>query len=425
LKKIYIDITQLYAWQGKLTGIQRVMDEISRRFIGDSRFESAFIIWDKNTASFYEVDFEKSILEREIIQKTGNEEAAKAMQSRPTLKAKTRGAMKRVYYRAPLSRTMYNFYSSLNGRMIKRIAPGKTVKIEPGSLLFMPHGGVWESDTYIANILDLKKNSQVKLVTILYDLTPVLAPQFAVAAVTEAFENYMSQVLPRSDLVLAISNNTAKDARHWLESTGKKEKVKIEVFRLGDEIGNDHPAPIKVPKNYILCVGTIEARKNHTALYYAYKLAAAEGKTLPPIVVAGRQGWMAGDIYQIISNDLDTKDSFTFLHNTSDDELSWLYKNALFSVYPSFYEGWGLPIAESLLRGTFCLASNTSSMPEIAGDLIDYFSPYSPEQLMKKIEAYHSKPAELKAKKTQIEKNYKATTWDTAYKQVIGHIQEL
>jgi glycosyltransferase involved in cell wall biosynthesis len=127
---------------------------------------------------------------------------------------------------------------------------------------------------------------------------------------------------------------------------------------------------------------------------------------------------MAGDIYQLMTNDPDTKNKFRFLHNASDDQLSWLYKNALFSIYPSFYEGWGLPIAESLLRGTPCLASETSSMPEIAGELVDYFSPYSPEQIKNKIEAYIDDPEMLKARRKQIKEDYKATTWDTTYKQV-------
>jgi glycosyltransferase involved in cell wall biosynthesis len=417
LKKIYIDITQLYEWKGKVTGIQRVMDEISKRFIGDERFSPIFIAWNKNTASFYEVDFESFLVEREIIE--ANEKLGhKKLSKRAHYAARSKRTLKRVYHHVPLSRTMYNTYSTLNSKMIKTFSPNKIVDIEEGSTLFMPHGGVWESDTYITQILELKKKKNVKLIAILFDLCPVLSPQFVVEAVTEAYENYMKKILPKADLVLSISENTAKDAHTWLKQLGEEDTNNIEVFRLGDEIGVENPKPVKVPKNYILCVGTVEARKNHTGLYYAYKLAAQQGKELPTLIIAGRKGWMAGDIYQLMTNDPDTKNKFKFLHNASDDELSWLYKNALFSVYPSFYEGWGLPIAESLLRGTPCLASETSSMPEIGGELVDYFSPYSTEQIMDKIESYATKPEMLKARREQIEKGYKATTWDTAYAQV-------
>ena len=59
----------------------------------------------------------------------------------------------------------------------------------------------------------------------------------------------------------------------------------------------------------------------------------------------------------------------------TDREMCWLYENCLFTLYPSHYEGWGLPVAESLARGKLCIASNSSSLPEIGGDLVDYHDP--------------------------------------------------
>ena len=70
------------------------------------------------------------------------------------------------------------------------------------------------------------------------------------------------------------------------------------------------------------------------------------------------------------------------MHNCSDEELAWMYKNCAFSIYPSFYEGWGLPIAESAFYGAPCLASSTSSMPEVAGSAVDYFNPASTDSCM-------------------------------------------
>jgi glycosyltransferase involved in cell wall biosynthesis len=417
LKKIYVDITQLYAWQGKLTGIQRVMDEISKRFLDDKRFSPIFIVWNKNKASFFEVDFKNFLLEREKLQ-TSSTLIAKKNQTRARRIARAKRLLRRVYHKVPLSRTTYNLYTSLNSKVIELTSPHKIITLDDNSMLFMPHGGVWESDTYITKILELKKDKKIKLITVLYDLCPVLSPQFVVEAVSAAYENYMKQVLPKSDLVLAISENTARDARHWLQSIGQEIPPNIKVFRLGDEAGSNDQKAVKVPQKYILCVGTIEARKNHAGLYYAYKLAAEKGEDLPPIVLVGRLGWMAGDVYQLITTDPSTKNKFKFLHNTSDNELAWLYEHALFSIYPSFYEGWGLPIAESLLRGTPCLASETTSMPEIAGKLVEYFSPYSPEQIKTKIELYANNPKELRAKRDQIKKEYKTTSWDATYRQV-------
>lgn len=424
MKKIYIDITQLYNWQGKVTGIQRVMDEISRRFITDNDFSPIFVVWQKNTASFYEVDFQDTPQEKERAQVSMPTDAKTAATVSHPGRAKK--VLSKIYYRVPLSRKAYNLYSSMNNKMAKIATPGKVVTIDDKSILFMPHGGVWESETYIAAILDLKKSHKVKLVPILYDLVPVLTPQFAVEAISVVFGNYMRQVLPESDLVLSISKNTADDAQKWLKTIGQSTIDNIQVFRLGDEVGEQHPQKVEdLPEEFILCVCTLEVRKNHAALYYAYKLALQEGKKVPPIVIVGRVGWMAGDIYNLIKTDPQTKDLFIFLHNASDDHLAWLYQHALFTVYPSFYEGWGLPIAESLLRGTPCLASETSSMKEIGGTLVDYFSPYSSDQIKNKIVAYYSDPKALAQRRKKIQKEYKTTSWDMSYDVVAKAIKKL
>ena len=423
MKKVYIDVTQLYEWQGKVTGIQRVMYEVSRRFADDKRFDPIFIIWDGSVSLFYQIDFDKIIQDREKAQHITGSGSLKSENKKALSADAAKRFSKKAYHVLPLSRTGRKLYLASKSKFISQIARGNTINIESDSILFMPHGGVWGSQTYVREIMNLRASKGVKLVTILYDLCPVLSPQFVVEPVRIAYEKYMKKVLPKSHLILSISKNTAEDARQWLQAEGES-KANIEVFRLGDEVSIQSPKPVDISQPYILCVGTIEARKNHTGLYYAYKLAAAEGKQLPLVVVVGRKGWMAGDVYQLITTDPDTKNKFKFFHDISDDELAWLYENALFSVYPSFYEGWGLPIAESLLRGTPCLASETSSMKEIGGELVEYFSPYSPNQIKDRIEKFSTQPKLLKDKRTQIAKNYKATTWDTTYSQVAGFLNK-
>jgi len=236
----------------------------------------------------------------------------------------------------------------------------------------------------------------------------------------------MKEMLPKSDLVLSISQNTADDAKKWLASVDAALPAKSSVFRLGDEIGEGKSLKPKVtiPNDFLLCVGTIEARKNHTCLYYAYKLAAEKGIDLPSVVIVGRKGWQADDIYEVMTTDPDMKDKFIFLHNASDTELTWLYSSAAFSVYPSFYEGWGLPVAESLLSGVPAVASNSSSIPEIAGDLVKYFSPNSPEELLGQLQKMTNKKTQT-ASRQAIKNRYKATSWDQSYEEVLSSLTQL
>jgi glycosyltransferase involved in cell wall biosynthesis len=195
----------------------------------------------------------------------------------------------------------------------------------------------------------------------------------------------------------------------------------ISVFRLGDNIKvfNVKRPENKniIPNNYLLSVGTFEARKNRILMYYVYKLAKSRNIMLPKIVIVGRLGWRSDDIYNILKEDPDTKDNFIFMQNANDEELEWLYKNCLFTVYPSFYEGWGLPIAESVQRGKMVCASNTSSMPEIAGDLISYFNPYSTDECLNAITKLLNSD-KLKESNARLGR-YVPTEWDSTYNQFL------
>ncbi len=117
-----------------------------------------------------------------------------------------------------------------------------------------------------------------------------------------------------------------------------------------------------------------------------------------------------------MTTDPHTRDQFVILEDTTDEELTWLYQHCAFTVYPSFYEGWGLPIAESLAHGIPCLSSNTSSMPEIAADLMSFFDPASTDECLGAIQGLLD-PAGYELAVSRA-KQYKITTWNTTFDQV-------
>src|SRR6185369_16418160 len=173
--------------------------------------------------------------------------------------------------------------------------------------------------------------------------------------------------------------------------------------------------------DFILCVGTIEPRKNHTVLYYAYKLAKKRRITLPKLVIAGRRGWASDDIVRNLTEDPDVKNDFVLLLNTRDDELSWLYEHCLFTVFPSFYEGWGIPIGESVARGVPCLCSDGSSMVEIAEGHVAHFSPASSDECLAAVQRLLDPVALDEARERAA--RYTPFSWDASFAQLRAHLE--
>ena len=103
------------------------------------------------------------------------------------------------------------------------------------------------------------------------------------------------------------------------------------------------PVQAATKQPFILFVSTIERRKNHEVLYRAYHLLARQGtiESLPKLVFVGMPGWGVGDLLKEIELDPLTRGMIIQLHHVSDGELSYLYKKALFCVFPSLYEGVG------------------------------------------------------------------------------------
>ncbi|MDF1758430.1 MAG: glycosyltransferase family 1 protein [Legionellaceae bacterium] len=123
-----------------------------------------------------------------------------------------------------------------------------------------------------------------------------------------------------------------------------------------------------------LSVGTIEPRKNQLLLAKAYaKYLSLNGKPMP-LVFAGGNGWLMQD-FQNQLRKLGIEDKVILTGYVSDKELIWLYKSCYASLYPSLFEGFGLPVLEGMQFGAATLTSNTSSIPEVAGEAAKLLTP--------------------------------------------------
>jgi glycosyltransferase involved in cell wall biosynthesis len=156
---------------------------------------------------------------------------------------------------------------------------------------------------------------------------------------------------------------------------------KISVIYNG--INSSNHIPLKkqdIPENYILFVGTLEPRKNLKRLIEAYARLSYDLKYKYPLLIAGGRGWGDMALSDLIQN-LNLKDHIHLLGYVDDETLESLYAHCSFLAYPSLYEGFGLPIIEAAKYGKRVLTSNTSSMPEVAGDYGVYVDPLSVDSI--------------------------------------------
>ena len=172
----------------------------------------------------------------------------------------------------------------------------------------------------------------------------------------------------------------------------------------------------------MLFVSTIEIRKNHRLLVRVWRrlLERHGADVIPVLVFAGQIGWSVDGLLAELaaSGYLDGK--IELMLNLPDTELCRAYRSCLFTIFPSFCEGWGLPIAESLAQGKLCVASNRTSIPEVGGDFVDYFDPSDDDDALAKIERLLLDPGYLAAREARLRAEYRPPTWADCVRSLIG-----
>jgi glycosyltransferase involved in cell wall biosynthesis len=222
-------------------------------------------------------------------------------------------------------------------------------------------------------ILIVPPKKRAPLVVTVFDLTFVSFPQHHLRSTRVLLGSGLRRAVQTADLFLAISENTKRDL---VRLTGvAPERVCVTplaadpLFRPSCDTGV--PARLGIDRPYALYVGTLEPRKNVTALLQAF--AQLEDKeTL--LVLAGAKGWMYEQIFSLVTQ-LGLESRVKMLGYVENDDLPALYTEAQVFVYPSLFEGFGLPVLEAMQCGTPVITTNVSSLPEVAGEAAILVSP--------------------------------------------------
>ena len=277
-------------------------------------------------------------------------------------------------------------------------------------------GAGWGFPDYMKHIAGAKKRYGIRFAVLIYDLIPIENESFVEAQHVAQFKSWLEQALPVADIVLTISRHSRAALLKWAAGRGWT-LPEVAVMQLGTGLSERampaEPAALKLPARYVLFVSTIEIRKNHRLLVQVWqRLLARHGADVVPVLIfAGQIGWMVDELLAELEAADYLGGKIIVVPGLSEAELRQAYRSCLFTVFPSFAEGWGLPVAESLVQGKFCVASNRTSIPEVGGDLIDYFDPADADDALAKIERLLFEPGYLEAREARLKAEYHPPTW--------------
>ena len=227
-------------------------------------------------------------------------------------------------------------------------------------------------------------NGKLRKVVTVHDLAFLEHPEYAVPELAAYLKKVVPEAVEAADVVASVSQTTRQTLIEHFQTPLEKitlvpNGIRAYFRRITDPVlleATRHKFGLKSP--LVLGVGTQEPRKNHLGLIKAFHKAVSTGnKSTRPamLALAGGSGWLYEETEQIVA-ELKLEKKVRFLGRVSDLELMMLYSLADVFVFPSFYEGFGVPPLEAMACGTPVITSNTSSLPEVVGDAAIMVNPH-------------------------------------------------
>jgi glycosyltransferase involved in cell wall biosynthesis len=295
---------------------------------------------------------------------------------------------------------------------------GEDVEFAPGDWL-VNLGASWDLPYEPAFLATLRAGG-VRFAVLIYDLIPELFPEWTIPSSAGAHRTWLMETVPQADAVFAISQCTAGDLTRQMAAADKHAPAPVVlpvVLPVGGVSHQASGAACPVGEPYVLLVSTLEVRKNHLLMFRLWRrlLNNLPADQVPALVFAGKPGWLTADLLQQLANCNWLDGKIRYFPGPSEPELAALYENCLFTVFPSFYEGWGLPVTESLSFGKTVAAANRAAIPEAGGDFCAYYDPDNLDDAYNVVAGLIQQPARVAALEARIAASFRAPGWaDTA-----------
>jgi glycosyltransferase involved in cell wall biosynthesis len=285
---------------------------------------------------------------------------------------------------------------------------------------WLPAGDVFHATDHL-----LPPLQRSRTVFTVHDLIYLFYPQYHLPLNRWYLTLMMPRFLRRADAIIAVSENTRRDVTRLMGIPAERITV---VYEGVNPAYTPDIAPAEVqrvrarlhlPERYVLCLGTLEPRKNVSGLLDAYQALLARSPKTPPLVLAGRKGWLFEPIFERVRA-LGLEERVCFTDWVPEADTPPLMAGAEVFVYPSLYEGFGLPPLEAMACGTPVIASTAASLPEIVGEAGLLVDPQDSAGLTQALERLLDDPALRARLRAQGLARARQFTWEAAARQTLA-----
>lgn len=292
--------------------------------------------------------------------------------------------------------------------------------------IFVSLGASW-GELNAAAGPEVQKRFGLRYAVLIHDLIPELYPEWTSKEGLPAYRGWLREVVPHADHIFAVSRHSAADVKRRMAQWNKPvpEPVILPVGHRPPERHADAP-PRRFDRPYILFVSTIEVRKNHALLFRVWRrlLETMPPEQVPYLVFAGKVAWLTNDLMVQLDNADWLDGHIKLVQSPAEPELAALYAGCEFTVFPSLYEGWGLPVSESLSHGKMVAASNRSAIPEAGGEFCLYFDPENVTEAYAVIRGLIEHPEQVRQMEQRIAERYRPPSWADTAAALLSHLLE-
>lgn len=261
------------------------------------------------------------------------------------------------------------------------------------TFLPIPYGAFFKDSADITHFFNyyLPPGVKGKKIVTVHDMTYKRFPETVRFKTKQMLNLNLKKSLKRADIILTVSEFSKSEIITYFPEVKDKIRVvyngvDLDVFKplLDENIKISIAKKYNLPERYMLYLGTLEPRKNLERLIDSYYLLLKEFDNVPKLVLAGGKGWLYDSIFDKVST-LWLEDKIIFTGYVAEKDVAPLISGAEVFLFPSMYEGFGMPVIEAMACGVPVLTSNVSSLPEVAGDAAVLVDPFSVEDIKSKL----------------------------------------